>query len=179
LNVYMLRADSDHFKCLIMPNDDLFDFARRFNGKPMNCKTFYEIICVDPDSYSSPKGDFPSLIPGVPVFSRRAVVELRDLLDGNGELLSTFIGPEEYFLFNVTRVIDALDVSRSDVIRFENSSKVLDIDSHVFYRGRIGGIPIFKIPQVLTMDVFVTDRFVDRVHTAGLKGFWFPLVWSS
>jgi hypothetical protein len=52
---------------------------------------------------SSPKGDFPSLIPGTPVFSRKAVVELRDMLDGNGELLSTFIGPEEYFLFNVTQ----------------------------------------------------------------------------
>ena len=179
MNVYILRADSDHYECLIMPFDDLFEFTRRFNGKPLKRKTVYELICTDPDSYSDPKGDFPSLIPNVPVFSRRAVAQLHDLLDGNGELLSTFIGSEEHFLFNVTRVIDALDESKSEIIRFENSSKVMDIDSHVFYRDRLVGAVIFKIPQVRTMDVFVTDTFVDRVHAAGLKGFWFPLVWSS
>ena len=178
MNVYILRADSDHYECLIMPFDDLFEFTRRFNGKPLKRKTVYELICTDPDSYSDPKGDFPSLIPNVPVFSRRAVAQLHDLLDGNGELLSTFVGREEYFLFNVTRVLDALDESKSELERFDDG-RVFYIDHHSFFEDKLVGSSIFKIQQVRTMDVFVTDTFVDRVHAAGLKGFWFPLVWSN
>lgn len=41
------------------------------------------------------------------------------------------------------------------------------------------GMSIIKIPQTSSSAVFVTDKFVKRVRSARLKGFWFPLVWSS
>jgi hypothetical protein len=89
------------------------------------------------------------------------------------------IAGEEYFLFNVTRVIDALDESKSDIVRFQGKSKILDIESHYFCEEKLARTAIFKIPQIVTMDVFVTDLFVERVQTEGLKGFRFPLVWHS
>lgn len=179
MHVYMLRAHSDHFQCFIMPDGDLFEFAGRFNGRSMKRTRIKAKITVDPSSRSTPKGDYPSLIPGVPVFSRRAVTSLSDLLEGNGQVLPVQIGHEEYFLFNATRVVDALDESQSKIIRFPESSEVLNIRSHFFFKDKIVGLTIFKIPQVITKDVFVTDVFVERVHSAGLKGFWFPVLWSS
>lgn len=177
MKVYMLLADSDHYESLLMPGGDLYEFARRFNGKPM------KRLGGDPKikKYRGrlPKGDFPSLIPGVPVFSPRAVEALRDLLEETGEIFPVTISSEEYFVFNVTKIVDALDEPNSEVIRFKGSSKVLNIRSHSFYTEKLFGIVIFKIPQVITMDVFVTDTFVERVHSAGLEGFWFPAVWSS
>lgn len=177
MKVYVLGADSDRYESLIMPGGGLYEFAGRFNGSPMKNSVSDAKIKKDPRRL--PKGDFPSLIPNVPVFSRRAVEALRDLLEGHGEILPVMISGDEYFLLNVTRVVDALDESNSEVIRFEGSSKVLNIRSHSFYEEKLFGIMIFKIPQVITMDVFVTDAFVERVRSAGLKGFWFPLVWSS
>jgi hypothetical protein len=55
----------------------------------------------------------------------------------------------------------------------------MDIDVHVFFPEKLEKASIFKIPQVPTMDVFVTDMFVERVQSAKLKGFLFPLLWSS
>jgi hypothetical protein len=179
MKVHVLRADSDHYQGLVMTAGDLFEFARCFHGKPMQGLWTDVKIGVDPDSYSLPEGDFPSLIPDVPVFSPKAIAALRDLLVGNGEILPVTIVGEQYFLFNVTRVVDALDEENSEIIRFEGSSRVLNIREYAFFHRKLSGRVIFKIPQMLDGWIFVTDLFVKRVQSAGLKGFWFPVVWSS
>jgi hypothetical protein len=178
MKVYELNADSDHYESLILTAGDLFEFARRFNGKPMLLPWTDVTIGIDPDPRSLPLGDFPSLIPGVPVFSPKAVAALRDMLVGNGEILPITIDGEQYFLYNVTRIVDALDEENSEISRFEGSSRVLDIDEYAFLPRKLSGKVIFKIPQLVDGWVFVTDLFVKRVQSAGLKGFWFPVVWS-
>jgi hypothetical protein len=179
MNVYCLRAGANNNRGVIVMIGDAFEFARRFNGCPMNHPWTDVTIGWDPDMRRLPKGDFPSLFTNVPVFSRKAATALADLLEGNGELFPVLISDEEYFVFNVTRVIDALDESRSEIIRFDGSSRVMDIDVHCFVAEKLENATIFKIPQVTTMDVFVTDAFVKRVQSARLKGFKFLLLWSS
>lgn len=176
MRVYTLRADSDRYRSFIMPNGDLYEFAGRFEGTPVKCPPKGRIE-VDPDSYSLPRGDFPSLLPSIPIFSLRAISALGDLLKGNGEVLAIKCDGEEYFLFNVTRVVDALDESNSEIVRFKGTSRVLNIRNYVFFKEKLPGLAIFKIPQ--DSAVFVTDKFTDRVRSARLKGFWFPLAWSS
>jgi hypothetical protein len=178
MKVYILDADSDRYKSLVMITGDLFEFAGRFDGKPMKRPWTDVKIGLAPDANSFPKGDFPSLIPSVPMFSRRAITALGDLLEGNGEALPITCDSEEYFLFNVTRVVDSLDEPNSEIVRFEGSSRVLNIHNYAFFREKLFGFSIFKIPQLLR-NIFVTDIFVKRVKSAGLKGFWFPRVWSS
>jgi hypothetical protein len=179
MNVYLLRADSNRYRGLIMTVGDLYEFVHRFDGKPMRHPWSDAQVEWDPERLSFKKGDFPSLIPNVPVFTSRAATALEDLLVPNGELLPVTIGGEGYFLYNATRVVDALDELNSEIIRFPGKSKVLNIESHSFLEERVAGLAIFKIPQVVIMDVFVTDVFVERVRAAKLKGFDFPLVWSS
>jgi hypothetical protein len=177
MRVYLLRADSNHYESFIMRVGHLFEFARRFDGKPFKRSWKDVEIGLDPGRF--PKGDTPSLIPGVPIFSGKAVKALQDVLEQNGELLPVIVGGEEYFLFNVTTVVDALDEPRSEVIRFNGSNKVLTISSYSFFGEKLASRIIFKIPQMLRGDVYVTEPFVKRVRSAGLKGFWFPLVWNS
>jgi hypothetical protein len=159
-----------------MTGGDLYGFARRFNGKPMQSFGKYPKIKKDPRQL--PKGDFPSLIPGVPVFSQRAVEAFGDLLKGNGEIFPLKISGDQYFLFNVTKVIEALDEFNSIVSRFRDG-RVFYIDHYSFFVEKLLGLIIFKIPHTITGDVYVTDAFVERVDATRLKGFWFPLVWSS
>ncbi len=106
MKVYVLRADSDHYESLLMAGGDLYEFASRFNGKPM--KKLGKDARIKKDPRRLPKGDFPSLIPGVPVFSRIAVEALRDLLEANGEIFPAKIDGERYFLFNVTALLTFL-----------------------------------------------------------------------
>jgi hypothetical protein len=179
MNVYQLEGDPDNYEGLIMTDGDLFEFARRFNGKPMERPWTDVTIGIDPDTRSFPEGDFPSLIGGVPVFSPKAVGALRDMLVGNGEILPVTIVGRQYFLYNVTCVVDALDEKNSEIIRFTNSSRVLNIDEYAFFPKKLSGKAIFKIPQLVDGWIFVTDLFVKRVQSAGLKGFWFPVVWSD
>ncbi len=79
----------------------------------------------------------------------------------------------------MTKVIDALDESNSEVIRFDGTSKVMHIGRYTFFREKLLDALIFKIPQFPASHVFVTDPFVDRVESTKLKGFWFPRVWSA
>jgi hypothetical protein len=176
MKVYYLRSDANNFANVEVRGGGLYEFSRRFNGRPLQ-KSEAEVE-LDYFSDDLPKGDYPGLIPNVPVFSERALHSLRDLLDGQGEALPVVCSGERYFLFNVTRVVDALDEDQTVFERF-SSGKIMDIEQHVFLPDRIVGLTIFKIPQVIRMDVFVTDPFVDRVRSAGLKGFKLPLVWSS
>jgi hypothetical protein len=175
MKVYELGADSDHFESLLMTAGDLFEFANRFNGKPM--KRPWTDVTIGKDPRRLPKGDFPSLIPGVTVFSQKAVTALRDLLEKNGQILPVSIAGEGYFLYNVTRIVDALDETDSSMDRFDDG-RVFYIDDHSFFPHKLAGLSIFKIPQMPDGSVFVTDVFVERVQSAGLKGFWLPVVWS-
>jgi hypothetical protein len=113
----------------------------------------------------------------VPAFSSRAMRALRDLLEGHGDILPTTIEGEKYFLFNVTKVIDALDEANSEVIRYVGTSKILRIPRYAFFVEELSEAAIFKIPHFYR--IFVTDQFVERVKSAGLKGFWFPRLWST
>ena len=178
MNVYYLRTDANKYRGVIITQGDWRPFCDLFDGTPVSGPWTDVTIGWDPDMRRKPKGDFPSLLTHIPVFTSKAADVLSDLLEGSGELLPIMVDGEEYFLYNVTRVIDALDESRSEIIRFDDF-EIMDIDVHCFFPEKIGDAAVFKIPQMVTSDVFVTDVFVDRVKSARLKGFKFPLLWSS
>lgn len=122
--------------------------------------------------------DFPYLAPGVPVFSATAITVLRDLLEPHGEILSLLCDDGDYLAFNVTRLLDALNLERSQIQYFSDGS-VMDVQQYEFIAERLMGVPIFKLPQLAVSDVFVTDAFVQRVQDCGLTGFLFRPVWSD
>lgn len=113
----------------------------------------------------------------VPVFNARAADLLRPLLIDNGELLPLLCDEGSYFAYNVTTVLDALDLEKSSIIRFA-SGRIMDITRHEFLQAKVTH-SIFKIPQVPWMEVFVTDEFRDAVSQHRLTGFTFKLVWES
>ena len=108
---------------------------------------------------------------------RRRAAALADLLIPNGELLPIYCGGEKLFLYNVTRVIDALDELNSEIDEYEGV--LTAIDEYCFFPERLANEVVFKIPQDVTGDTYVTDIFLERVRKAGLRGFDFPIVWSD
>ena len=180
MKVYKVCADVNKY-CGLYHRDpgDLLEFHRRFDGTPMKDRwTGNQKFEFRSKPSPSLKGDFPGLSTHVPVFNLKAVKALADLLKGNGEQLPITCDGEDYFLFNVTRVIDVLDEDNCEIKRFD-SGRIMYIIRYSFFRDRLVGEKMFKIPQIPLMDVLVTDDFVKHVKTAKLKGFEFRLLWSD
>lgn len=178
MNVFILDADVNKYRGIYYTNeDDIVEFNRRFDGAPLGKRwTGKEKFSLTPERL--PKGDTPGLSSHIPVFSARALKVLADFLERRGELLPILCDRETYFLFNVTHVIDALDEPNCDIERF-NGGRIMSIDRYAFVEKKLMGEILFKLPQAPLGWVYVTDPFVDRVKTEGLKGFKFRLVWSS
>jgi hypothetical protein len=177
MNVYILDADVNDYRGLVYEDEDIVEFNRRFDGRSLKegwtGKERFGFVCP-----RLPKGDTPGLSSHIPVFNPKAVKALADFVEPSGELLPVTCGGERFFLFNVTRLVDALDETNSDLKRFSDG-RIMMIDRHVFQPEKLRSVVVFKLPQKPLSCAYVTDPFVQRVNDAGLKGFKFPLVWSS
>lgn len=118
--------------------------------------------------------------PGVscfPAFSKRACDVLHKLLKNNGELLPLDSQDGQYYLFNITKVVDVLDIENSKCEFWcDPPTTAIDIESYSFYGDKLNDLSIFRIYDN-PMEVFVTDEFVKTVQRNGLNGFSFKKVW--
>ncbi|MFI0443925.1 imm11 family protein [Actinomadura sp. 6N118] len=132
----------------------------------------------DEEEREKPKGDFPLFASNVMV-GARAVEALEMSLQGNGELLPLLTEGSEIYLYNVTRVVDALNMEKSSGETFP-SGRYMHISKHVFVKERLEGVEIFKLPQLyIGKKIYVTDSFMKRIEVAGLTGLIGEEVWSS
>lgn len=112
------------------------------------------------------------------VMRRSAVVALREILDAHGELLPlTTHDGVALFVFNA-RTVDALDEAHSSLLRFPGTNRIMMIEKHAFFPSAIRGIDIFRLP-IRVSSTYVSERFVERVKKAGLRGLVFNEVWSG
>ena len=112
------------------------------------------------------------------VLRPHAVEALQDILDAHGEVLplATNDGVELY-VFNPRFVLDALDRERSEIEQIPESTGIW-IRKYVFIESAIRDVDIFRLPYSYRHPYF-SDRFVDRVKKAQLKGTDFIKLWSS
>jgi hypothetical protein len=110
-------------------------------------------------------------------FSQKAQSVLLPHIAPYGEILPVHFDEAAFAIFNVTHIIDALDEQASEVVYFPSSGRVANIERFVFKPEVIKDQWIFKLPQDASN--FVTDRFVEVVRAAGLRGFEFIKLWSD
>jgi hypothetical protein len=110
-----------------------------------------------------------------PGFSQRAVDILRDILEANGELLPVRHKIGTYYFYNCRRMSNCVDLAKSKTTKLKDGI-VTDTSNLVFFDDMLDDLTIFKIRTTL-LEVFCTQRFVDRVEAAGLQGFVFVPVW--
>jgi hypothetical protein len=113
------------------------------------------------------------------IMRRKAVDALQDILDAHGEVLplATEDGVE-LFVFNPRFVIDAIDTERSSYTRIPNTTGIICMHKYEFIEEKIRDIDIFRVPFGYRQPYF-SDRFVERVKKAKLKGTEFIRLWSN
>jgi hypothetical protein len=128
------------------------------------------------------KCDFPSYLPSTAMLSSRAVDRLRSLLLTCGEVLPIHVSndQEAFYLFNVTRIINAVDMKRSKFMKLP-SGAIGPCELLIFDPALIPSDALFfKNTQMgPATRIFVTERAVAAVESAGLTGYEFRLAWSD
>jgi hypothetical protein len=171
-NIFLLRPDFDGFEILIEKQPEL-ETIRKFNGQPIDGWRPLELY-IEKEKHRK-KSDYPIYSSHIPVFSRNAIDYVGILLERYGQILPVTCNDGEYFAYNVSSVIDALDEEKSEILRFE-SGRIMCIRKYVFKKHLIENVPIFKQRGSELQDVFVTDVFTDLVKKNNLKGFSFSQV---
>jgi hypothetical protein len=113
------------------------------------------------------------------LLGKRALEVLLPHIASLGQVLPLVFEEAPYSFFNVTNIVDALDETRTEFYRFPSSGRIGGVERYAFKPEAVRDQWLFKTPQLRTGFVFVTDRFVELVKTAGLTGFEFTLVWSD
>jgi hypothetical protein len=114
-----------------------------------------------------------------PVLKDPASRALSPALLTDGELLPLACDDAQLVVFNVTTVLDALDLDQSDVVRFPSSGRIMKVRSHAF-RSIPGDVRAFKVPELLSGGtVFVTEEVVAAAAGASLRGVGFELLWED
>lgn len=111
------------------------------------------------------------------VFKRRAVEKLENELLTYGELLPAKCASADVWIYNPTRVLDALDEAAASVLRFDDG-RIMLIQRYAFKEDDVRDIDVFKIPGIRVSPTFVSQAFVDRWNGSSLKGLEFRKVWS-
>lgn len=179
MRVFEMRADAETYRWLttIVESDFniLADLAHASVGDAWRPVA---VEWIDDDlNAGKPKSDYPTL-GSTPALSQRAVDELMEVLVENGEILPLSGGSaDRYYVYNVTRILDALDIEKSDAIWF-GPGRIMMMKRYAFRDAELEGATVFKVPQ-LRVQVFVTEPFVRRVKNSGLTGFSFREVWQS
>lgn len=171
MNYYIIDSDANKYESLGPVNIEETISMLSFDGTPKKAKWFPVKVqpYFDTSGVRLPKSDFPCFTE--PAFSRKAIEVLRDLLEPNGEILPIICDKDEYFTFNTTRIIDALNFEKSDVKYFKSSGGVMRINKFVFKK-ELQLPNFFRIPQVVKI-CFVDDEFKKRVEEHNLVGFVF------
>lgn len=156
----------------LIPGYDASETVRKWT--PVYLEDIWEPVTVT--GRVAPFNDSPS-VDGLPAFSQRACDILREYLEPNGELLPLDSNVGQYFFFNITTIVDVLDVNKS-ICHFwcDPPTTAVDIESYQFYEERLSDLSIFRIYDN-PIEVFVTDQFVRKVFESGLNGFSFKKVW--
>jgi hypothetical protein len=119
--------------------------------------------------------DFPC-VGLMPAFSERAVDALRDFLEPNGELLPLTTQLGSYYAYNLTTIVDALDLQRSRIRWLRKPITAIEIERFEFIEKKLVGRSIFHLPQEPTI-AYVAQSFVFRAQANGLRGMNFKKVW--
>jgi uncharacterized protein DUF1629 len=142
----------------------------------------FELVRSDEYRTNLPKSDFPIFTIATMVLSARAVERLRPMLITCGEILPIRLSNDHdtFYLFNVTRVINAVDMKRSEFMRLP-SGGIMKYERLVFDPTAIPDEAIFfKTTQLGPVtEIFATEHAVVNVMEANLTGYEFRLAGTS
>lgn len=175
MKIWKLDCDVDYYENLFWEKD--IDYTLSFDGVekikdwiPVQVQRMY---------HNRKFSNTPGLSPHLPVFDKKAVSVLDDLIKGNAEILPLDCKNKDFYLINVTNVIDCINYEKSEYKTFNDGIRIMRFIKYVFNERYINGVDLFKLKDEPLKRPFVSDKFRKRVLDSNLTGFIFELAWDS
>lgn len=86
---------------------------------------------------------------------------------------------EDYYIVNVTNIVDCFDYERAEFDRYENSGRIMWFKKYSFIPEKLQNLKLFKLIDEPQRDPFVTEEFMNKIEEKNLTGFKLKLVWDS
>ena len=152
-------------------------------GNPVDVASWCPLLVKrgdEPGEPYAPLGDLAlmELRTAPMALSERALSAVRSRIAHCGQFLPLDFPEAPYSLFNVTRVVDALDTKRSEIKRFEDGG-IDRVMRYEFFPELVSTEWVFKVEHSRRGRAFCTERFVDLVNENSLTGFRFDLLWEQ
>lgn len=122
--------------------------------------------------------DFPYLMPGLPIISEKAKNVIQDLVEFDVEFLPLLHSEFILFAMNVINIMDCVDWNRSERRKYSDGS-LGHITKLVLDFEKIPDRHIFKIKEMASTKVFVTESFKNLIEKNNLKGLDFSRFYDS
>lgn len=181
--VVYLTADTDAYE-VIQPYDmgSHFGIQKALSEDETTIDwTPQKVVIFDKDERNRPllRADALAGLSYHYVLRRNAVDVMRPLLDAAGCRLLRLECPGHELSLLVPRRVDAFDMKNAVVTYSSGSKKILFVRRYAFSPHQIGDIPIFRVSTPGVRAPFVTEAFVERWRSAGLRGAKFYSIWSG
>lgn len=179
MNIWKLGFEVDQYDNLTSKPEMGISELQSFDGRSKKEHWIPRtLVRLEPEKML-PLSNAPGFFPHIPVFDKRAVEILNGYLSDAAEILPVKSDEGEFYIINVTCVMDCIDYKRSKYRTFPHSGRIMIFQSYAFREEVLNGIHIFKIKEEPRRGPFVTDDFRDCVKNNGLSGFKFQLVWKG
>jgi hypothetical protein len=181
VKIFQITAP-EGFDWVLPINEQDFD-ALRFDGRSRQASWVpvkMRRVVADERGRPLAESDFPSCSGGDMLLLRQHAVDaLGDLLGACGELLPLeCVGRAPLWALNVTTLLDALDESRSKLLRMPESGEILRVKVPFFRPEAVAEAQLFKLSRMPRGLIYATETFVQRVKSLPLRGIDFKQVWA-
>lgn len=176
MKIWHLDCEVDEFENLAWVGEIDLDLINSFDGrskregwKPLSLKRMYD----------RPFSNTPGLTSNIPIFDKKAVDVVKDLLDGVAEILPVECSDGEFYAINALGVVDCIDYEKSKFKTFRDGVRIMRFEKYEFVEEKISRGHIFRLKDEPLKRPFVSDEFKKRILESDLTGFIFELVWDS
>jgi hypothetical protein len=177
-NIYALSSDMNRFEWFQPIDADGRDILVCRNGKPESVPN--GPIPVSIGGHEGEESDCPGLYHSAPCLSERAWCCLRPLIDADVQAIPVYRTDGVVFhAINVLKVIDCLNREKSRYSVLPDVGWISWIYEYDFDIIKINDSPIFKIPETVGLEVYVSDVFKNAVETHLLTGFRFRRIYRT
>jgi hypothetical protein len=178
--VYKLRYGEGYE--WLLPVDQQ-DFERlRFDGQPRGSSwtpVKMRRLTVSDQGRPLKPGDFYACSGGdMLVLGDHAKASIGRDLEQYGELLPLVCDGRPFWTLNVTSFVDALDDSKSQLLRASDTGAILMIRQLALRAAPLAGAGLFKLPQIPRGLIYATEAFKDTLAKHKLAGLELVQVWA-
>ena len=180
MKIWEIRFIDDNYDALEPKNDWNYDEITKFDGRELlNNWKLLELVKCYPEK-NNPLNDAPTFLSGVPLVNNRTKKVIKELIGDAVEFLPTsYENKNEFWIVNVTNVLDCINYNKAEPKRYSNNGRVMYFNRYSFFEDKVKNQDIFKIVECPRSYVFVSDKFKDIIEKNKITGFTFTLVWDS